>query len=242
MRAKQAEESVRQHQAHLEVVEEERAEERAAAKVVVQRAAKAHAMALKRGRDARAEVKALQLEVSTKDTRLDALALELAQREVAALQRQAEADARLNDLCARLHAGDQRARQMRQEVEGLKQQLEADAKDATSKHAVVEEQLRSELRGSQVALAAYQNFQAKEGGAYKDCVRLCYYSLIDKKVSAHSTLAHLALLCACTTRYRPVVPGCDRAPSRKRARRACQFARLRGWRAGSDRKAVSPHQ
>jgi chromosome segregation ATPase len=204
VRAKQAEESVRQHQAHLEVVEEERAEERAAAKVVVQRAAKAHAMALKRGRDARAEVKALQLEVSTKDTRLDALALELAQREVAALQRQAEADARLNDLCARLHAGDQRARQMRQEVEGLKQQLEADAKDATSKHAVVEEQLRSELRGSQVALAAYQNFQAKEGGAYKDCVRLCYYSLIDKKVSAHSTLAHLALLCACTTRYRPL--------------------------------------
>ena len=94
---------------------------------------------------------------------------------------------------------------MQQEVEGLKQQLEADAKDAASKHVFVEEQLRDELRGSQVALAAYQNFQAKEGGAYKDCVRLCYYSLIDKKVSAHSTLAHLALLCACTTRYRPLV-------------------------------------
>ena len=31
-------------------------------------------------------------------------------------------------------------------------------------------------------MAAYHSFQAKEGGAYKDCVRLCYYSLIDRKV------------------------------------------------------------
>lgn len=69
--------------------------------------------------------------------------------QVTALQRQAEADARLSEICARLEAGDQRERQMQQEVEGLQQQLEADAKDAASKHAVVEEQ----LRGSQAALA-----------------------------------------------------------------------------------------
>ena len=56
-RAKQAEEHVRQHKAHLEVVEKERAEERAEAEVVARRAAQAHAMALKRGREAKTEAK-----------------------------------------------------------------------------------------------------------------------------------------------------------------------------------------
>ena len=204
-RARVAEKSVKQHKAHLEVVEEERE----AAALVARRAAKAHTVALQRGRDARAETKAVQrerdalaVELSTKDAKLDAMAVELAREQVAALHRQAEADVRLSEVCARLEAGDARARQMKQELEGLQEQLEADAKDAASKHAFVEEQLRDELRGSQAALAAYQNFQAKEGGAYKDCVRLCYYSLIDKKVGARPT-SYLALLGACATCHRP---------------------------------------
>lgn len=180
-RARVAEKSVKQHKAHLEVVEEERE----AAALVARRAAKAHTVALQRGRDARAETKAVQrerdalaVELSTKDAKLDAMAVELAREQVAALHRQAEADVRLSEVCARLEAGDARARQMKQELEGLQEQLEANAKDAASKHAVVEEKLRD----SQSALEAYQNFQAKENGAYKDSVRLCYYALIDKKV------------------------------------------------------------
>ena len=86
-------------------------------------------MALKRGRDARAEVKALRLEITTKDAQLDALAVQLAQREVAAVQRQAEADARLNELCARLEAGDVRARQMQQELQALVEQAEVRVKE-----------------------------------------------------------------------------------------------------------------
>ena len=56
--------------------------------------------------------------------------------------------------------------------------MQVGAEEAASKQALVEEQ----LRGSEAALAAFQAFQAKEGGAYKDSVRLCYYSLIDRKV------------------------------------------------------------
>ena len=54
----------------------------------------------------------------------------------------------------------------------------ASAKESASKHAVVEEALRR----SEQALAAYRTFQAKHDGAFKECVRICYYSLIDKKV------------------------------------------------------------
>eukprot|EP00966_Prymnesium_polylepis_P229647 5313541-Prymnesium_polylepis.1 len=134
-------------------------------------------MALKRGRDARAEVKGLKLEASTKDAQLDAMALELARCEVAALERQAEADARLDEMCARLAAGDTRARQMQQELEVLEEELQVAAEESASKHVLVDEKLRD----SEAALAAYRSFQAKEDGAYKDCVRLCYYSLVDKK-------------------------------------------------------------
>eukprot|EP00966_Prymnesium_polylepis_P330034 7385706-Prymnesium_polylepis.1 len=110
-------------------------------------------MALKRGRDARAEVKELKLEGSTKDAELDAMALELARREVAALERQAEADTRLDEVCARLAAGDTRMRQIQQELEALQEQLEADVAEVASKHALVEEQ----LRGKEAALAAYES-------------------------------------------------------------------------------------
>ena len=70
----------------------------------------AHAMALKRARDAHTEAKALKLVVATKDKAIGDMALELARREVAALERQAAADARLDDLCARLAAGRDRHR------------------------------------------------------------------------------------------------------------------------------------
>jgi hypothetical protein len=172
--AEQARQEALRHAGHAEVLQEELE----AAAVLKRRADKAHAMALKRGRDTRAEVKELRLEVSTKDARLDAMAMELARREVAMLERQADADARLNEVCARLEAGDARARQMQQELEALAVQLQADTEEAASKHALVEER----LHGSEAALAAYRSFQAKEGGAFKDSVRLCYYSLIDKKV------------------------------------------------------------
>ena len=131
------------------------------------------------------KVAKLQLEVSTKDKQLEAMAAELTREQVAALRQQADANARLNDLCARLQAGDVRARQMQMEIGWLLQRAQADARDAANKHAVVEQ----ELRKSQEALAAYHSFQAKEGGAYKDCVRLCYYSLIDRKVPTNQLKA-----------------------------------------------------
>ena len=180
-RAKTAEECVRQHEAHLEVVEEEKAE----AEVVAKRAAKAHAIALKRGREAKAEAKELELVVSTKNTQLDTLARQLAQQEVAAMAKQVQVDGQLHELWARLHAGDQRTRQMQMEMAWLVQGIDTDAKEAASKHAVVLQRLQD----SEAELAAYHNFQAKEGGAYKDCVRLCYYSLIDKKVPTNQIQA-----------------------------------------------------
>eukprot|EP00966_Prymnesium_polylepis_P145602 3363196-Prymnesium_polylepis.1 len=67
-------------------------------------------------------------------------------------------------MCARLAAGDTRTRQISQELEALQLQLEADTAEAASKHAHVVEQ----LRGKEAALAAYESFQAKEGGAFKD--------------------------------------------------------------------------
>ncbi|KOO31717.1 hypothetical protein Ctob_010524 [Chrysochromulina tobinii] len=93
----------------VEVMQEEFEKDAAAAAVVARRAAKAHSMALKRVRDAHAEVKELKLDVS---------------REVASLRRQAEAEARFDELCARLNAGDERVLQMQHELQaGCRVQL-----------------------------------------------------------------------------------------------------------------------
>ena len=166
----------------VEVLQEEFEKDAAAAAVVSRRAAKAHSkahsMALKRVRDAHAEVKELKLDVSLKEARLDAMALELARREVASLRRQAEAEARFDELCARLEAGDKRVLQMQHELQAVLKRAADDAAEAEAKHAAVE----AKLATSDAALAAYRAFQAKEGGAYKESVRLCYYSLIDRKV------------------------------------------------------------
>eukprot|EP00966_Prymnesium_polylepis_P262068 6053807-Prymnesium_polylepis.1 len=140
--AREAREEVQRHEQHAEVLQEELD----AAAVLKRRADKAHTMALRRGRDARAEVKALQIEVSTKEARLDAMAVELARREMAALERQADADARLDELCARLQAGDTRGRQMQQELEALQEQLAADTAEAASQHVLNEEKLRERAR------------------------------------------------------------------------------------------------
>lgn len=178
VQAKEAQSTVRQHKAYLDVIEEEKAE----AEVIAKRAKKAHDMLLQRSQEARANSKAtilaLRLEVSTKDAQLDKLAVQIARREVAELARQAEAEARINELCARLLAGDLRVRQMQQEVDELLAHAELHAAEAERKHTIVE----AELSGSKAALAEYRTFQAKHNGAYKDSVRLCYYSLIDKKV------------------------------------------------------------
>ena len=162
----------------VEVLQEEFEKEAATAAVVARRAAKAHSMALKRVRDAHAEVKELKLNVSLKEAHLDAMALELARREVASLRRQAEAEARFDELCARLNAGDERVLQMQHELQAVLKRAADDAAEAEAKHAAVE----AKLAASDAALAAYRAFQAKEGGAYKESVRLCYYSLIDRKV------------------------------------------------------------
>jgi hypothetical protein len=106
------------------------------------------------------------------------MALELARREVASLRRQAEAEARFNELCARLEAGDERVLQMQHELQAMLKRAADDAAEAKAKHATVE----AKLAASDAALAAYRAFQAKEGGAYKESVRLCYYALIDRKV------------------------------------------------------------
>eukprot|EP00900_Chrysochromulina_parva_P012347 jgi/Chrpa1/21112/Chrysochromulina_OHIO_Genome00023794-RA len=147
----------------VEVMQEEFEKDAAAAAVVARRAAKAHSMALKRVRDAHVEVKELKLDVS---------------REVASLRRQAEAEARFDELCARLNAGDERVLQMQHELQAVLKRAADDAAKAEAKHAAVE----AKLAASDAALAAYRAFQAKEGGAYKESVRLCYYSLIDRKV------------------------------------------------------------
>ena len=156
----------------LEVMQEEYEADAAAAAVVARRAVKAHSMALARVRNAHQEVKELKLQVSLKDAHLDAMALELARREVASLRRRAEADVRIDELCLRLQAGDQRLIQMQQELEAMRQRAADDAAEETAKHAAVE----AKLATSEAALAAYRAFQAKEGGAYKESVRLCYYS------------------------------------------------------------------
>ena len=77
----------------------------------------------------------------------------MARREAAALKRQSEADGRLEELRARLAAGDTRARQMQQELDVLQEQMEADAKEAASKHVIVEKKLRSSEAALQVSLA-----------------------------------------------------------------------------------------
>jgi hypothetical protein len=62
------------------------------------------------------------------------------------------------------------------------------AKEAARKHAVIE----LALARNEAALEAYRSFQTMEGGAYKDSVRLCYYSLIDKKVPTNQIEAVVA--------------------------------------------------
>jgi hypothetical protein len=167
---------VRRHEAHLEwqveaqQAEEERRDE--AGRVVARRAANAHSKALQRGREARAEVEGLKEALAAKGAQLGAMA----------------ADERIDELCARLAAGDTRARQIQQELDALRTRAEDDAKEAARKHAVVE----LALARTEAALEAYRSFQTMEGGAYKDSVRLCYYSLIDKKVPTNQIEAVVA--------------------------------------------------
>eukprot|EP00966_Prymnesium_polylepis_P280423 6479340-Prymnesium_polylepis.1 len=66
------------------------------------------------------------------------MVMELARREVGALDRQADADARLDELCARLRAGDTRAWQMQQEIDALEEELQVGAEEEASKHALVD--------------------------------------------------------------------------------------------------------
>ena len=136
--------------------------------------------ALKRLRDAHAEVKVLKLDVSLKNARLNAMALELAQREVASRcgdrRRRSKGGGAVRRavcaVCARLEAGDERVLQMQHKLQVMLQRAADDAAEAEAKHAAVE----AKLATSDAALAAYRAFQAKEGGAYKESVRLCYYS------------------------------------------------------------------
>ena len=83
-----------------------------------------------------------------------------------------KAEARFDELCARLEAGDERVLQMQHKLQVMLQRAADDAAEAEAKHAAVE----AKLATSDAALAAYRVFQAKEGGAYKESVRLCYYS------------------------------------------------------------------
>ena len=171
-----------QHLLELQENEERLQAEEAAERLVARRAADARAHALRRARcaasDAKEEVAQLKLTVSSHNATLRTMTIELARCEAAALERQATADARFDDLCARLQAGDARTKQVQQELEALIERTDAAAKDSARKHAIVLEKLAA----SEAACGAYANFQAMEGGAYKDSVRECYYSLIDKKV------------------------------------------------------------
>ena len=59
---------------------------------------------------------------------------------------------------------------------------EAAAHEEAKAHALRHQHVLRELKGTKEALESYMIFQAKEGGAYKESVRMCYYQLINLKV------------------------------------------------------------
>jgi hypothetical protein len=87
----------------------------------------------------------------------------------------AAAEARAAAACAE---SERLAKQKDRSARSLAEMRDEVGEEAEAKHAAVE----AKLATSDAALAAYRAFQAKEGGAYKESVRLCYYSLIDRKV------------------------------------------------------------
>ena len=177
--------SVQRHETHLRELQEseERAEQED--RDNERHTRKTHTQALRRGREKGSQKKELQKEVKQKnaaigekDAAIEALQVRLVSEAVWALERQAEMDARQDELCMRIQAGDARAQQLQQEALWLAQATEVQVAEAAAAHTAVVEK----LKGSERELEAFRNFQTKEKGAYKDCVRMCYFKLIDMKV------------------------------------------------------------
>ena len=177
--------SVQRHETHLRELQEseERAEQED--RDNERHTRKTHTQALRRGREKGSQKKELQKEmkqknaaIGEKDAAIEALQVRLVSEAVWALERQAEMDARQDELCMRIQAGDARAQQLKQEAVWLAQATEVQVAEAAAAHTAVVEK----LKGSERELEAFRNFQTKEKGAYKDCVRMCYFKLIDMKV------------------------------------------------------------
>ena len=150
----------------------------AAEKEERKRASRTHAQALRRGRAKTVVVRGMRKEVKKSAAEIVALTAQLQRATRKLVEQQQTANARYDELMARVEAGESRNAAVLSELAAAGEVAKAEAKRAALQHSRTME----ELAGAKEALKAYQDFQAKEGGRYKESVRMCYYQLIDLKV------------------------------------------------------------
>ena len=182
-RVKELEQQLAQHEQRLEEVEEERELEEVAHDAEAKRARRTHTQQLRRSKQyragAREQVQQLRDEVAQTGEQLEALTQQIAAQQVESLRQRHEADVRYNVAMQRLAHGQSHNHALLQQLAAS----EAAAEEEAKAHALRHHHTLRELKGAKEALEAYMTFQAKEGGRYKESVRMCYYQLINLKVS-----------------------------------------------------------
>ena len=113
-----------------------------------------------------------------KDTEIATLKAQQAALLQAQLRQRAADDLHYDFLLQRLASGEAHRVELLDELRAKTDRAQADADASAEAQRAVEQQ----LAGSKAALDTFAHFQAKEGGKYKDAVRTCYYSLINRKI------------------------------------------------------------
>lgn len=160
-----------EHEKALKDAQREQAEYR-------RRQQRTHAQALRRGREKQKHMIDLKHEVRMKGQTIDALVAKLAAEIEHSLLREDLMKKQIRELRGRVELGDSRITQLQQEASWLINGIEQIEKEAVES----QQRIESTLRSTEEELNEYRTFQAKDKGAYKECVRMCYYKLIDLKV------------------------------------------------------------
>ena len=139
---------------------------------------KTHTQAMRRSKAKSITITTVKQDNQLKGEEISALKRQQAALLEAQLRQRAEDDLHYDFLLQRLASGEAHRIDLLDELRTKIDRAQADADASAESQRAVEQQ----LAGSKAALDTFAHFQAKEGGKYKDAVRTCYYSLINRKI------------------------------------------------------------
>ena len=139
---------------------------------------KTHTQAMRRSKAKSITITTVKQDNQLKGEEISALKQQQAALLEAQLRQRAEDDLHYDFLLQRLASGEAHRIDLLDELRTKIDRAQADADASAESQRAVEQQ----LAGSKAALDTFAHFQAKEGGKYKDAVRTCYYSLINRKI------------------------------------------------------------